>query len=243
LSDVGLVSGVEFREMKEGNVWYEEHELGQWGDVQGWLEDHYAKDDDASWRWVFRGEFYCREPRTKLEDAFDLYGVIDGDTKKEYEKEIIREFQRKASLHMHPEPHKDDVLEWLAVMQHHGAPTRLVDFTYSFYVALYFALARNEHGTIWAIHAITETQQIKERIRRSAPNFLSSNIKSCLDQPPTLDTIHKIKLTGDKQQRKKIVCELARMNISNASLFPDLDGFARSTAELLARPLNHLPHT
>src|SRR5580704_15740200 len=50
-------------------------------------------------------------------------------------------------------------LSWLAAMQHYGAPTRLLDFTYSPYVALYFALRnRNDNeaesdAEVWAINA------------------------------------------------------------------------------------------
>ena len=37
-------------------------------------------------------------------------------------------------------------------MQHHGAPTRLLDFTYSVYVAAYFALEKSKDDyAIWAI--------------------------------------------------------------------------------------------
>lgn len=43
-------------------------------------------------------------------------------------------------------------MEWLALMQHHGAPTRLLDFTWSPYVAAFFALERaTENAAIWAI--------------------------------------------------------------------------------------------
>ena len=31
-------------------------------------------------------------------------------------------------------------MEWLALMQHYGAPTRLLDWTYSFWIAVFFAL-------------------------------------------------------------------------------------------------------
>jgi len=36
-------------------------------------------------------------------------------------------------------------LEWLALMQHYGAPTRLLDFTYSFWIALFFAFEEAEN--------------------------------------------------------------------------------------------------
>jgi hypothetical protein len=46
------------------------------------------------------------------------------------------------------------MIEWLALMQHHGAPTRLLDFTYSLYVAAYFALEEAEgESAVWAINA------------------------------------------------------------------------------------------
>jgi hypothetical protein len=39
-------------------------------------------------------------------------------------------------------------------MQHHGAPTRLLDFTYSIYVAAYFALeSADADAAVWAVNA------------------------------------------------------------------------------------------
>ncbi len=48
-----------------------------------------------------------------------------------------------------------DYLEWLSIMQHFGAPTRLLDFTYSIYIALYFAIEhmnQEEYSAIWCIN-------------------------------------------------------------------------------------------
>src|SRR6266542_4214647 len=51
----------------------------------------------------------------------------------------IRDFQRKAPLYTQHLPEKGDWISWIAMIQHHGGKTRLIDFTYSRYIAAYFA--------------------------------------------------------------------------------------------------------
>jgi len=48
---------------------------------------------------------------------------------------VVREFRRRAHQYVTDVPSDDDDLEWLALMQHHGAPTRLLDWTRSPHVA------------------------------------------------------------------------------------------------------------
>jgi hypothetical protein len=44
-------------------------------------------------------------------------------------------------------------MEWLSLMQHHGAPTRLLDFTYSIYIAVYFAVENaTQDSAVWAMN-------------------------------------------------------------------------------------------
>jgi len=52
---------------------------------------------------------------------------------------MLRRFKGAAHHHLMHIPDDDDLIEWLSLMQHHGAPTRLLDFTYSFAVATFFA--------------------------------------------------------------------------------------------------------
>lgn len=69
------------------------------------------------------------------------------------EKVILREFQRRAHHYLQNPPNLNNKLEWFSLLQHFGGPTRLLDFTKSFYIAAFFAIeSSSTDSAIWALH-------------------------------------------------------------------------------------------
>jgi hypothetical protein len=116
-------------------------------------------------RWAFRGMGNAMWPlQTSLERLL-VSPVVEA------ERYLLTAFQRRAHHHVRDCPEPDDYLEWLALMQHHGAPTRLLDCTRSPYVALFFALERPDpsgQACVWAINV--------EECKRSAINILAPSL-------------------------------------------------------------------
>jgi hypothetical protein len=77
------------------------------------------------------------------------------------EKDFVKDFQRGAFTYATniSLPKDDDYLNWLSLMQHHGAPTRFLDFSFSPFIAAFFALENTERNcAVWAI----EKDHLKE---------------------------------------------------------------------------------
>jgi hypothetical protein len=103
--------------------------------------------------WAFRGERDERWPLySSLSRYFQNFNVA-AQAWPGQEDRILRIFKRKAHQFLDKPPDPDDDFQWLALMQHHGAPTRLIDFTWSPYVAAFFALERTlADGVVWAMN-------------------------------------------------------------------------------------------
>lgn len=73
-----------------------------------------------------------------------------------FENYAIDNFEGKFHLYDKSNDLPTTKLEWLSIMQHYGVPTRMLDFTQSPYIALYFALEnanKAEKGS-FAIYAL-----------------------------------------------------------------------------------------
>ncbi len=120
--------------------------------INSWKEFvEFCSDNTHGDNWSFRGQGRASWGlKTSLERA--VRGLSAADDAEEYS---LRCFKRYAHHYVSNLPSDDDMPEWLALMQHFGAPTRLLDFTRSPYVALYFALKDLVDGdecAVWAVN-------------------------------------------------------------------------------------------
>lgn len=107
----------------------------------------------ANRKWLFRGQ---ADSRWELEP-----GVHRGYSPQQ-ERYLTNEFRVRARSRYFSCPSSNDYPGWLALMQHYGLPTRLLDWSYSPLVAAFFAVhpdyvplknAAGRDACIWALDA------------------------------------------------------------------------------------------
>lgn len=215
-----------------------------------------------------------------------------------FETTILEKFISRAHHYVQSPPGDKEIFEWLSLLQDFGGPTRLLDFTDSFYIAAFFATELAERDAcIWAINErdlfeafITDrhvtareyygskkyTEEVIERgfyteddlvlaVRPSRlnervaiqkglflfPRNLSKSFEKnlCSTLGFGFDTLASknsrkisvkemlknlynppsiLKINLSHKWNYDVISDLYTMNIDSASLFPGLDGFARS---------------
>ena len=117
------------------------------------LLDAYERFKDG--QWCFRGDMQSAATlKTSLERAAVERWGRPWEEMPLIEEGLIRRFRREAHLYLSSEPEEGDRIGWLSLMRHHGAPTRLLDWSFSFFVAVHFAVERAEPDSPTSIFAM-----------------------------------------------------------------------------------------
>lgn len=173
----------------------------------------------------------------------------------ETEREMLEDFQRR-SLHL-IDYHPGNSWDWLALAQHHGMATRLLDWTENSLIALWFSMATKdemgvEYSVVWGFKVpkedIVNSTEDKDPFKGGMTKvFKPNHITKRISAQFGWFTIHKfnsekkfVPFEENSQYSERLFkikidskcfadCKrrLHNFGINSASMYPDIDGLAK----------------
>lgn len=119
-----------------------------------------------------------------------------GNNPSEMEKHLFRNFKKYAPGDT---VHEDNDWLWFSIAQHHGLPTRLIDWTFSPYIGLHFMCENTDHynvdGVLWCVDYFRTSNFLPEEFRgalehEKAKSFDITILKSICPTVRDLDSFH-----------------------------------------------------
>jgi hypothetical protein len=196
---------------------------------------------DVDKRWLYRGQ---------ADESWSLVPSIAriepiADTRRRAERDMVEEFKRYAIPYLVRVPTSE--WEWLALAQHHGLPTRLLDWTQNPMAALLFAVSEpsSTNSAVWCYrygrsqrpeahspYDITDVYVLRPahfsgRVIGQSSYFTAHPMPSRpFDARPDQHE-ELVKIVVPQGVRVELRIALDRLGVNFATLFPDLDGVAK----------------
>ncbi|HNP82744.1 MAG TPA: FRG domain-containing protein [Nitrospira sp.] len=211
-------------------------------------------DYDVYKNYIFRGQGSATWP---LRSTFDrIYSDKQAASRDTLAKDLIREFYEECERYS-PWRYGSDDPRVLAMAQHHGLPTRLLDWSFSPYVAAYFAFSwfmfekpsmeQTGNVAIWVLNRVELEKkapqgqlqiisvQDYENSRLGSQFGLFTYLKtneSSLEDYLTSDAVNLasalVKLELPRVSAREALQDLILMGIHHGTIFPGREGIAQT---------------
>ncbi len=216
------------------------HTLRSWLDLAR-LAEKVAGDD-----WIFRGESSARNPLRPGAGRVgqELRAPRRAKFSEADERAALDRFKNDALPYLSHRPAMDRNLEWLAIAQHHGMQTRLLDWTESLLIAAFFAVERADvagPGVIYGVRGLPVVEGGADPFSiEQVSVYRPSHITPRIAPQWSVFTIHPKPVEDFRtssvvaqwrlpaaRSRRQIKRVLDSCGINYASIYPDLTGLAR----------------